>query len=47
MKNYMAEEKKYPIRFMDPHRRLKRLIKDKDVDPLEAAQKISFSSDEE
>lgn len=47
MKNYMAEEKKYPIRFMDPHRRLKRLIKDQDVDPLEAARKISFSSDEE
>ncbi len=46
MKNYMAEEKKYPIRFMDPHRRLKRLMKDIDVDPLEAAQKISFSSED-
>ena len=46
MKNFLAEEKK-EIRFMDPKRRLKRLINDVDIDPLEAAKKISFSSDAE
>jgi len=46
MKNFLADEKK-EIRFMDPHRRLKRLINDVDIDPLEAAKKISFSSDSE